>query len=108
MQPIVRWLTDRSWLTASAALLMSFGFSQSTPAEEWMFRRSYYSHRVPDGMTPTYPLPESRSAYRTAYYRDGFGINTAYRINNYMIQSGGRVDRTLYREAWIEFNPPGD
>jgi hypothetical protein len=75
--------------------------------EEWMFRRSYFSHVLPPGVEPAYPLPESRSAYRPAFYREAFGgsIRSAYRWNNYVIQSGPRVDRTYYREAYIEFNP---
>lgn len=77
-------------------------------AEDWMYRRSYYSHQVADGSAPAYPLPESRSAYRTAYYPNGFGISTAFRVNNYIIQNGARVDQTYYREGWIQFNSPQD
>ncbi|HET6424148.1 MAG TPA: hypothetical protein VFG20_10720 [Planctomycetaceae bacterium] len=76
-------------------------------AEDWMFKRSYYSHDPPPGVQPTYPLPESRSAYRPAYYREAFGlsIRSAYRTNNYVIQSGNRFDRTYYREGYVEINP---
>jgi hypothetical protein len=75
--------------------------------EQWMFRRSYFSHALPPEAPPEHPLPESRSAYRTAYYREAFGgsIRSAYRINNYVIQSGPRSDRTFYREGYIEFEP---
>lgn len=93
-------------LLAAAGFVVLIGFSQPATAEDWMFRRSYYSHQLPDGMVPNYPLPESRSAYRTAYYRYGFGVSTGYRINNYVIQNGARVDRTIYQEGWVEFNPP--
>lgn len=76
-------------------------------AEDWMFRRSYYSHTPPPGVQPAYPLPESRSAYREAYYREAFSfsVRSAYRVNNYVIQNGPRSDRTYYREGYIEFNP---
>ena len=89
-------------------LLTGFaGLPSNVFAEDWMFRRSYYSHVPPEPVPPGYPLAVSRSAYRGAYYRVGFGINTSYRINNYLIQNGGRVDHTLYREGWIEFVRPG-
>ena len=89
-------------------LVVLLSFSTSTRAEDWMFRRSYFSHRLPDGAPPGHPIPESRSAYRTAYYRQGFGVSSAYRVNNYVIQNGNRVDRTYYREGWVEFYPQGD
>lgn len=108
MPSVLRVLTDLAWLAACVALVMLFGLLQPARAEDWMFRRSYFSHHVPDGMIPPYPVPESRSAYRAAYYREGFGVSTGFRINNYVIQNGARVDRTFYREGWIEFNPPGD
>jgi hypothetical protein len=75
--------------------------------EEWMFRRSYFSHALPPGVEPPYPLPESRSAYRPAYYREaaGWSVRSAYRVNNYVIQNGNRTDRTYYREGYIEFEP---
>ena len=76
-------------------------------ADDWMFKRSYYSHSPPPGVEPSHPLPESRSAYRTAFYREAFGgsFRSAYRWNNYVIQSGPRTDRTWYREGYIEFDP---
>ena len=76
-------------------------------AEDWTFKRSYYSHDLPQGVQPNYPLPVSRSAYRPAYYREAFGlsIRSAYRTNNYVIQNGNRTDRTYYREGYVEINP---
>lgn len=75
--------------------------------EGWMFRRSYFSHALPPDVPPDYPLPESRSAYRPAYYREHFGfvIQSAYRVNNYIIQNGPRSDRTFYREGYLEWGP---
>jgi hypothetical protein len=93
-----------------AGNLFVVAFAAACPplhAEDWMFRRSYFSHRPPEGAEPVWPIPESRSAYRTAYYRDGFGVSTGFRWNNYVIQNGARVDRTWYQEGWIEFIPPG-
>ena len=74
----------------------------STFAEDWMFRRSYYSHELPEGEIPPYPLPESRSAYRPAFYQPALGFRSAYRVNNFTLQSGNRFDRTVYREGWLE------
>lgn len=108
LQNTVRPDTVRQSVIAAAGLVLLIGFSQPVNAEDWMFRRSYYSHQLPDGMLPHYPVPESRSAYRTAYYRYGFGVSTGYRINNFVIQNGARVDRTITQEGWIEFNPPAD
>jgi hypothetical protein len=90
---------------ASTVVFLSAG----TPAvaEDWMFRRSYFSHLPPPGVEPLYPLPESRSAYRPAFYREALGgsVRSAYRINNYVIQNGNRFDRTIYREGYIEIDP---
>ncbi len=76
-------------------------------AEDWAFRRSYFSHMPPVGMEPQHPVPESRSAYRAAYYREaaGFSVRSAFRVNNYVIQNGNRYDRTFYREGYVEFDP---
>ena len=85
-----------------ALILMSFVIPAR--AEDWAFRRSYFSH-MPPADAPPFPVPVSPSAYRPAHYRHGFGINTGYRFNNYVIQNGNRVDRTWYREGWVEFYP---
>ena len=96
-------------LLAGVLVMAAFcGLSKSAPAEDWMFRRSYYSHELPEGQPVNYPLPVSRSAYRVAHYREGFGISTGFRVNNYVIQNGNRVDRTFYREGWVEFMNSGE
>ncbi len=79
----------------------------SLRADEWIYRRSYYSHAPVDGAQPQHPLPEHRSAYRPAYYREaqGFSVRSAYRINNYVLRNGPRSDHTIYQEGYIEFNP---
>jgi len=76
-------------------------------ANDWMYRRSYFSHTPVDGYPADYPLPEQRAAHRPAYYREahGFSVRSAYRINNYVIRNGPRTDRTIYQEGYIEFNP---
>lgn len=91
-------------ILAAAGLL---GFSAAADAQDWMYRRSYFGHNVPEGVEAPHPVPESRSAYRTAYYNEGagFSVRSAYRINNFVLQNGGRVDRTYYREGWLEVKP---
>lgn len=94
------------WIILPMTVLLACTPERSD-AEDWMFKRSYFSHGLPPGTEPTYPVPESRSAYRTAYYREGFGfsIRSAYRVNNFIIQNGNRIDRTYYREGYVEINP---
>ncbi|GIX05343.1 MAG: hypothetical protein KatS3mg114_1212 [Planctomycetaceae bacterium] len=72
-----------------------------------MFRRSYFSHVWTGDAPPPFPQPESRTAYREAYYRQAPGISfrSAWRWNNYVIQNGPRWDRTFYREGYLEFEP---
>ncbi|MDX1969105.1 MAG: hypothetical protein SFV23_18155 [Planctomycetaceae bacterium] len=90
-----------------ASVLLVAGGPVAAQAEDWVYRRSYYSHWPSDGSPPPHPIPESRSAYRPAYYREAFGLSvrSAYRINNYVIRNGNRTDRTIYQEGYIEFNP---
>lgn len=99
-------LIQTLWVALPMTVLMACAPERAN-AEDWMFKRSYFSHQLPPGVEPTYPLPESRSAYRPAYYRESFGfsIRSAYRVNNYVIQNGNRFDRTFYREGYVEVNP---
>lgn len=100
-------MSMRSWCGGLGMALLLACSSAEVQGEEWMFRRSYFSHTLPPGFEPDYPLPESRSAYRPAYYREapGLSVRSAYRVNNYIIQNGNRFDRTFYREGYIEFDP---
>jgi hypothetical protein len=107
MSPSFPYEFARRWFAAGLVLGALNACSEIASAEDWMFRRSYFSHDLPEGVAANYPVPTSRSAYRIAQYRDGFGINSAYRVNNYVIVNGDRVDRTYYREGWIEFVRPG-
>lgn len=100
-------LAAKHWIFGMLLMGM-WGMTSSASAEDWMFRRSYYSHVLPEGLPPNYPQPVSRSAYRIARYREGFGVSTGFRVNNYVIQNGNRVDHTFYREGWVEFMNPGE
>jgi hypothetical protein len=95
------------WAVAVLSAAWSLAPGVARADDEWMYRRSYFSHALPPGVEPTHPLPAQRSAYRPAYYREAFGfsVRSAYRVNNYVIRSGNRTDRTLYQEGYIEFNP---
>ncbi len=100
-------LSKRPWPPIFLGLLLLAGWPVPARADDWVYRRSYYSHWPSAGSPPAHPLPEHRSAYRPAYYREalGFSVRSAYRINNYVLQNGNRTDRTIYQEGYIEFNP---
>lgn len=70
--------------------------------DDWMYRRSYFSHVLPPGADRDPSLPQSRSAYRTAYYRPAIGFRSSFRINNNIIRNGSRYDWTRQTEGWIE------
>lgn len=82
-------------------------------AEDWMFRRSYFSHQpvylndpgVPAG--PYAPPVQARWAYRKAYIGTGPGValRGGYRYNISNMRSGNNVDVTVLRENWFEFAP---
>jgi len=82
-------------------------FSQPVSAQEWLFKRSYYSHNIPQEMENAYPRPTSRSAYRRAYAnnRPGFAVRGGYRYNTIRIWSGTSYDTTVIRENWFEERP---
>jgi hypothetical protein len=91
-------------LAALAALTV---VPQPAAGEDWMFRRSYFSHEVPPELKEVFPVPESRSAYRRAYVggRYGIAIRGGYRYNSVYLQSGSSVDYINVRENWVEVVP---
>jgi hypothetical protein len=97
----------KPWLIAATFIVAVIPFCPTVNADDWMFKRSYFSHALPPGVTPPFPVPESRSAYRKAYYSEGptFQVRSAYRINNFVLQNGARSDRTIYQEGYIQFGP---
>lgn len=89
-----------------AGLSICAGASQAAYAEDWMFRRSYYSHEVPEGLRGRYPRPESRSAYRRATIGGrGFAVRSGHRFNRIILQSGLSTDVMIIREDWSQFRP---
>jgi hypothetical protein len=96
-KPILKIAVAACWLAAAVP---------PSPAEDWMFRRSYYTHAP----LPAYdwPSPElSRSAYRRAYIGagPGFAIRGGWRYNTIVLQSGNSTDVTIQRENWFEATP---
>lgn len=73
--------------------------------EEWMFRRSYYSHERGPGDDPR-NLPRGQSAYREPFVgmHPRFVIRGGWRVNNYSIQNGNSTDRVYLRENWFDMN----
>ena len=87
--------------------LLSSAMTQQLQADQWMFRRSYHSHVIPENMQHNYPRPESRSAYRrpVVHHRPGFAIRGGYRYDTMFLRSGSSTDVTVYRENWFDFRP---
>ncbi len=83
------------------------GLGSETQGADWMFRRSYFSHEIPEELADKYPRPKSRSAYRRAFARNdtGFSIRGGYRINRIQLRSGTSTDITVIREDWFNVNP---
>lgn len=81
--------------------------SSTTQAEDFVFRRSYYSHVANDGLDALAPSPNNRSAYRFPITSSGpgFAIRGGYRINRMAIQSGNSYDVTIFRQNWFEVTP---
>ncbi|MBA4031776.1 MAG: hypothetical protein C0478_12925 [Planctomyces sp.] len=76
-------------------------------AEDWMFRRSYFTHTPPEGVQPEPWLPRSRSAYRTAYYGEipSLSFRSEFRINNRVLRNGPRTDHSIQSEGFIQIQP---
>ncbi len=95
-------------VTVAVALIGVAGSeAESRAGDNWMFRRSYFSHTLPEGVKIDYPRPDSRSAYRRAYVgaNPGFSIRGGYRFNTVRLQAGNSVDTTIIRDSWFEIQP---
>jgi hypothetical protein len=75
-------------------------------SENWMFRRSYFSHDPIEAGPVDYPRPISRSAYRPAYRGFGYGVRGVNRINRSVVRSGNSTDYTISGENWVQFMEP--
>ena len=77
-------------------------------AGDWMYRRSYYSHEIPEEVAEHLPPPPPRrTAYRQAMtgYGPGFAVRGAYRWNRITLGRGRNTDTTILRENFFEFRP---
>lgn len=91
-------------LVVTAVVGIALGAS-SVHAENWMFRRSYYSH----GEAPFLAgdMPQNRTIYREPWVgaHPRFAIRGGWRFNTFTLQNGsGSVDRTYFRENWYDVN----
>ncbi len=103
VSPLVLWAAKFLPLLALAFLLSA----ETAQAQDWMFRRSYYSHAYPPEYYAQFPPPDRRTAYRPAFRATtpGFGIRGVYRYNRIQLGQGQNSDITLYRQGWFEVQP---
>lgn len=91
----------------AAALVWAAGAScaYSASADDWMYRRSYYSHMPAAGDAAR--RPPTRSAYRPALRGSGFGFGArgGYRFNRVFLRSGQSTDLTVIQENWFDAVP---
>lgn len=94
----------RGFLVLTLLLILN---GPAVQAEDWMFKRSYFSHLPPEGTPQEAWLPRSRSAYRTAYYQElpSLSFRSELRINNRVLQVGPSTDRSIQAEGFIQIQP---
>ncbi len=101
----------RFLITLLAVLTISLTQAGAASANDWMFRRSYYSHALVDQSADApaeqgsmFPQPVPRSAYRPAHAQigPGFAVRGHYRYNVYRLWSGRSLDTTIFREFSFE------
>jgi hypothetical protein len=92
----------------AAALLISLTAPWASAGDDWVFRRSYFSHVLPPEVQARYPVPESRSAYRLPLVDlyPGIAVQGIYRYNTINIYDGaGSMDTTIYGQYWLQAKP---
>jgi hypothetical protein len=104
-----------AWSTRlGVTLLVAAGLSAiaASPAaaddDNWVFRRSYFSHVLPPEIQARYPVPESRSAYRLPLVDiyPGVSVQGVYRYNTIQLGNGPNgTDTTIYRQYWLQVKP---
>lgn len=101
----LNWLQSKNRVVLLLGLLLVI--TSPATAEDWMYRRSYHSHTLPPGVAPQHPIPESRSAYRPAYYneRPGFAFSSSFRFDTNILRVGPRTNRAYHVEGWTSFGP---
>ncbi len=89
-----------------SCLLLCLNFSASLlVAEDWAFRRSYYSHDLSGEAFAGAPMPVSRSAYRIPYVPNNPGgtVYSTWRLNRVQLRSGSSVDTQYFWQGSVEF-----
>ena len=97
----------RTQLTALLVFtVLSLTSLHESAAQDWMFRRSWFSH-VPVEGSPVFPTPPPQGAVRRAVPQlgPGFAVRSHYRWNVYRLQTGSSNDTTIYRQFSIEETP---
>ena len=91
----------------SLGLVAAFGLdwaASKAQADNWMFRRSWYTHTPEQGGTEG-PV-SSRTGYREAFAGNHprGAIRGGYRWNHIQMGSGPNVDHTVIRENFFDLN----
>jgi hypothetical protein len=76
--------------------------------DNWVFRRSYFSHVLPPQVQARYPVPESRSAYRLPLVDiyPGVSVQGVQRYNTIILGNGSNgTDYAIYRQFWMQVKP---
>lgn len=83
------------------------GIHSNVSAEDWAFRRSYYSHDLEGEFFAHAPLPVSRSAYRIPYVPNypGATVYSSWRLNRVQLRSGSGVDTQYLWQGTVEIRP---
>lgn len=91
-------------LTIAAGFAWLLLFTSESRAENWMFRRSYYSHGTGPGMLDD--AAPNRSTFREPWVgaHPRFAIRGGWRFNSYILHNGQSTDRTFFRENWYDVN----
>ncbi len=89
----------------AVAVLVLAATAAVSSAEDWVFRRSYYSHTPPPGVEPRGPV-DPRLGYREAFVgaHPRGAIRGGYRWNNITVSNGYSTDRTVIRESFFDAN----
>lgn len=76
-------------------------------AGHWMYRRSYFSHAVPENDPLAPPPPAIRYAHRPAYIsgQPGYHVRGGYRYNRVHINAGSGADVTVTYDEWFRNGP---
>jgi hypothetical protein len=95
-------------LFACAIALAAAGFFSASAGagdDNWIYRRSYFSHVLPPEIQARYPIPVSRSAYRLPIVdmSPSFGAQGVERYNTIYLDHGNDV--MIYHSFWVQGRP---